>query len=458
MKLLHSFDRFLADCVNLNKTRVDQANNAFDTLTSFLENHDDVSDLFIDTFKQGSLRQGTIIKPRVEETEFDVDLLLRLTAIDDWSPRDYLDLIHAAFKSSDRYKEIVDRRGKHRCVTIDYATNNFHVDVVPSIEKDGQCWIMNRESNEFEVTDGDGYAAWFAGRNALTGGKQLIKVVRLVKYLRDEHEWPVKSILLTTLLGQQVLNGDTASLYSDVPTALQLLMKRLDDWLQSQTSIPTVSNPALEAEEFTRHWDENIFEEFRDGVHATAEQIQRAYSSAEAEESLDVWREAFGEEFPLDDDDLVEKSLALAVIPATGSISHARPISDIATSQQLAARVKLDGWVFNRSGSKRFRGINSNATVPSGRAIKFKAWTDAAPPYEVHWQVVNTGQHAAQENALRGTFLRGRNLKGEKTPPLINWEITEYTGRHWIECFIVKDGICIGRSKPFYVNIKNPSF
>jgi hypothetical protein len=49
-------------------------------------------------------------------------------------------------------------------VTIDYA-DDFHVDVVPSIEIDGRCWIMNRKTNEFEATDGDGYARWFAGQN-----------------------------------------------------------------------------------------------------------------------------------------------------------------------------------------------------------------------------------------------------------------------------------------------------
>ncbi len=138
MKLTHSFATFLKSTVNLNQTRVDQADAAFDTLTSFVKNAAETKDIFKKSSRQGSLRQGTIIKPRTDETEFDVDMLVDVKEVADWKAADYLDAFHKAFKNSDRYKELVDRRGKHRCVTIDYATNDFHVDVVPSIERSGQ--------------------------------------------------------------------------------------------------------------------------------------------------------------------------------------------------------------------------------------------------------------------------------------------------------------------------------
>src|SRR4051812_26222144 len=102
MKPLHSFHAFLKDEVNLNQTRVDQAHDAFETLTSFLENAAETKDLFTETFRQGSLRQGTIIKPRKDQTEFDVDLLFKCEQQDDWSATAYLDAVHSAFANSDR--------------------------------------------------------------------------------------------------------------------------------------------------------------------------------------------------------------------------------------------------------------------------------------------------------------------------------------------------------------------
>ena len=453
MKFLHSFAAFLKDHVNLNESRLKRANDAFETLTSFLENAAPTAELFIDTFRQGSLRQGTIVKPRKDETEFDVDLLLRMRVVSRWVPADYLNAVHNAFKESDRYTGLVDRRGKHRCVTIDYE-GDFHVDVVPSIDIDGRCWIMNRDANEFEIADGDGYARWFARQNSAANG-QLVKVVRLAKYLRDEHDWPVKSILLTTLLGQQVRAGDSSALYPDVPTSLRLLMQRLAEWLRLQQTTPGVTNPALAEETFTRHWNREIFESFRDEVERVAQLIVVAHDSADEEASAVAWQEAFGDEFPILDEDLKDgESLRTAQL-ALGDASHARPLSDIAQAERRTSTVRVDAWVYDWSGKRRFRGINSGTKVSAERAIRFKAWTNAREPFDIWWQIVNTGKHAAARNGLRGGFQRGRTLKNKPAQSLYNWEVTAYTGSHWVECFVVKDGVCVGRSGRFVVNIKS---
>lgn len=455
MKLLKSFEAFLKDHVNLNDTRLKRANDAFDTLTSFLKNASETKDLFFDTSRQGSLRQGTIIKPRVEETEFDVDLLLRMESVDGWGATAYLDAVHQAFKESDRYKELVDRRGKHRCVTIEYV-GDFHVDVVPSIERDGQCWVMNRKSDEFEATDGDGYAKWFEDRNHIANA-MLVRVVRMAKYLRDEHDWPVKSVLLTTLLGLQVYDDDTGDHHPDMPTSLHLLMGRLNEWLQVQESTPEVSNPALPEELFTRHWDDEAFEAFRDEVERLTGIINAAFVATNEETSIAKWQEAFGENFPILDEDLAGGEL-VALAPVTiDSASHAQPLATIAPrGERKEVNLKIDAQVFSQSGKSPFHHISSGTKVMAGRAIKFQMSTNAKGPYDVRWQVVNTGAHAREAGGLRGEFFSGRNLDKTLGPRNVDWEFTQYTGSHWIECFIVRDGVCIGRSGRFIVNIKNP--
>jgi hypothetical protein len=29
---------------------------------------------------------------------------------------------------------------------------------------------------------------------------------------------------------------------------------------------------------------------------------------------------------------------------------------------------------------------------------------------------------------------------------LVRWEMTAYAGTHWVEAFVVKDNVCVGRS------------
>jgi hypothetical protein len=456
MKLPKSFELFLRDEVNLNSTRVDRANETFETLTAFLKNSPRTGPLFIDTTKQGSLRQGTIIKPRKDETEFDVDLLLELNAKAGFAPRDYLQLVHDAFMDSDRYKDKVDRRGKNRCVTVAYA-GDFHVDVVPATRSQAKLFIMNRETNDFEPTDGDGYARWFAQKNALTAGR-LVYVVRLLKYLRDENDWPVKSILLTTLLGNSVGALATPAVYPDIPTSLALLVTQLDSWLQSQSKRPLVVNPVLPSEQFVRHWDDKSFAEFKRQFHDTRLKIDAAMISSTPEDSIDRWRTVFGDEFPLVDEDIEADARFLKESVSLGSATHARPLSDIAQREDISAKVHIQATVYDLTGRTKFRGITSGTKLPSGRAIKYIAKTNATEPYELFWQVVNTGAHATQDGGLRGNYFKGKNLKSQATTATVNWETTKYTGRHYIQCFLVRNGVCFGKSASFVIDVKHPDF
>jgi hypothetical protein len=69
----------------------------------------------------------------------------------------------------------------------------------------------------------------------------------------------------------------------------------------------------------------------------------------------------------------------------------------------------------------------------------------------VYWQVVNTGPEAASVGQLRGSIFpaASRGVGG-----LRQKEATSYTGMHWVECFIVKNGVCVAHSQEYVVNIK----
>src|SRR5262249_18861107 len=109
-------------------------------------------------------------------------------------------------------------------------------------------------------TDGDGYAQWFERQNKITGTK-LVKVVRLMKYVRDSREeFKAKPILLTTLLAAQIYTTDSAGLYEDLPTAFLRIINRLDAFLQANPTMPIVKNPASPQEEnFNRHWNQSQY-------------------------------------------------------------------------------------------------------------------------------------------------------------------------------------------------------
>jgi hypothetical protein len=95
--------------------------------------------------------------------------------------------------------------------------------------------------------------------------------------------------------------------------------------------------------------------------------------------------------------------------------------------------------------------LKENQTYASmlkpGLHLTFQAVTDVPMPYEVYWQLVNTGHEATRANDLRGGFYNlKRTLKTHD-------ECTKYAGTHWVECFVVKNDVCVASSGEFVGNI-----
>ena len=85
MKSLRSFDKFLEDEVSLNKSRLDRIEDGIRVVTNFLQNNEFFKHYFLED-AEGSYRQGTGMKPQKDRDDFDVDVLFRMSLIDDWEP------------------------------------------------------------------------------------------------------------------------------------------------------------------------------------------------------------------------------------------------------------------------------------------------------------------------------------------------------------------------------------
>ena len=199
------------------------------------------------------------------------------------------------FKNNQTYTDKVSR--KTRCITLNYA-GDFHLDIIPCLETDAEYFVFNRHDNILEPTDGDGYTNWFLEKDKAVGSKLLIKVTRLVKYLRDtKGTFTAKSVLLTTLLGNQVYSVEYGDGLKDLPTALCTISNRLNNFLQSNPIMPIIENPVLPGENFNRHWNQEKYENFRDKWAEYTTKMNDAFNEANQGESIKKWRLVFGDDF-----------------------------------------------------------------------------------------------------------------------------------------------------------------
>ncbi|MDE5973082.1 MAG: hypothetical protein K2G73_00270, partial [Eubacterium sp.] len=74
------------------------------------------------------------------------------------------------------------------------------------------------------------------------------------------------------------------------------------------------------------------------------------------------------------------------------------------------------------------------------KRLTFKiADTDCMEPYDIYWKVRNVGDEAIRRNMIRGNI--------EKTNSKIKKENTNFKGPHYVECFLVKNGVCVARDR-----------
>ena len=288
------FADFLSNCVNLNESRLNTLKQSVESITGLLKSK--LSN-YRKYSEQGSYSHKTIIKPVQDSDEFDADILVFIKD-NSFNPNnfitDYVDMIYNILKANEIYRDKISKNT--RCVTVDYA-GDFHLDIVPCIEYNGICYICNRKDRKYEKTDGDGYKHWLIKKNQVVGNNSFRKVTRLLKFLRDhKNTFSIKSILLTTILGNTVNECDPNE-FSDFPTTLKILSSRINNFLQSNKSMPIIDNPVMCSENFNRHWDESKYINFKVKFKSYNIKIMEAFEELDHNKSVKKWRELFGNKF-----------------------------------------------------------------------------------------------------------------------------------------------------------------
>lgn len=310
MRMTASFNTFMTNTVNINKTRIDNLEVSVPAIFDALQADSEIGPIVVDYHPQGSWPHETIIKP-AEGVEFDADFMLVMEEQAAWadSPKTYITEVHNALARNGTYKDLV-KPPKCRCVRVVYA-GDYHVDIVPFVVLgDGRQVIVNGEDDDWEDTDPAGFTAWMKEKNDITGGN-LKRVIRLLKYLRDHRDnfRRTRSVLLTAMLGEQVDAANKIAdpaYYEDLPTTFFHLITDLNDWLQANPTRPSIADPSGATDPagnpitFDHRWTEETYQVFRKRISAIAADTKAAYEDdTSIEHSLELWHKVFGPDFKL---------------------------------------------------------------------------------------------------------------------------------------------------------------
>lgn len=108
-------------------------------------------------------------------------------------------------------------------------------------------------------------------------------------------------------------------------------------------------------------------------------------------------------------------------------------------------RITIEAYIENKGTKTKY--CSDSFPLDKDLYLVFKpSFYSVLPPYEVYWQITNTGQ--APKSDLRGEFVRSNCGKNERR------EHTSYTGHHLVQCFFVNGNQCKAMSNVFIVWIK----
>ena len=153
----------------------------------------------------------------------------------------------------------------------------------------------------------------------------------------------------------------------------------------------------------------------------------------------DLWREIFGRQFPKATTAVAESREFSSSVNYTDPeqfIEDLYPV-DIRYNVNLDCLVKRDG----------FRGVllshilSTGQSVPRGCSLDFMPTTGVPEPFDVKWKVRNEGDEAKRRNCLRGEIIAPNRMGGARH------ENADFQGPHYVECYIVKDGIVVARDR-----------
>ena len=142
-----------------------------------------------------------------------------------------------------------------------------------------------------------------------------------------------------------------------------------------------------------------------------------------------IWRKIFGYKFPYPKA-ILEKSENYA--NTEEFIENQYPV-DIKYNLSIDCLVKQQGF--------RDALLSSLRILRSTKKLKFYITANEVPkPYQVKWKVKNLGPIAKKRNMFRGQI---GNDQGSE----IRNENSNFNGEHYVECYIIKNGVCVATDR-----------
>ncbi len=426
------FDDFLSN-IEPSKSTVEYISSVQNNLREYLKKHGGYSCVYIDSFLSGSYSKHTSIRPTVSDKKRDVDIIVVTNYSKNEDSRDVLDELYSILIESKTYEKA---EIQHHSIGIELTS--ISIDVVPVITDDYDdelYWIGDYENGDWAKTDPKGHKHWSTDVNKENEGmyKPLVKIFKWWRRVNctADVRYP-KGITLEKIIADNIGDASKSTEELLIETIENIISNYKEDYVDIGL-LPTIDDPSEKVinNNLLGGYEFSDFSAFIDKL------VEHSQLLNDEGIGNDTWKKVLGTEFPSDN----------------GTNSNNALVCQMAQHRQKPLwPMKRDAAAFVTLTVKDNYGNvleynNNGKPLPKGCNLYFKACTGVKKPFVVKWQITNTGKEAFENNCMRGDF------EDSNIGSIGRKEETSFTGSHSVQCFIIKNGICVAKSKDYIINI-----
>lgn len=380
-----------------------------------------------ETYVQGSVGMHTVTQSEEDDYDIDVGILINEEKIDEIGSGKIKNVILNAFEKIDVSFNTPPERLTN-CIRFTYASG-YQIDfaVYRNAENPEHAGSEWRERNP-EAIQG-----WFDLQKLLKG-EYLPIIIQLLKMFNNSRNgWKMPGGLITTILVEESL----ATGYTRIDEILYYTLKNIIDRLNKDEDVKSPVFPYKSI--LYNEKDRNKIEVFKNRLISYLEKLE-ALTKLDCSrlEALEAWGKFFNHTYwdKLYSEEEQNKYGSEKEASSKEEYIHEKYPVTLKYAVKIDANVGMDG--FRNTPLQDF--INRFSHIPKSKTIDFYLInTDTPKPYDVYWKVRNVGPEAYKRDMIRGQIINKNMTRFTET--------STFKGPHFVECYIIKDGICVAKTR-----------
>lgn len=395
----------------------------------------------VDTVIQGSVAMSTVTQNEENDYDIDVAIVFDKDNIPDGTTKMKNIIVNALKKKCKNFN--VEPEAKTNCVRIVYS-DGYHIDfaIYRRYQDENGDYKYEHCGSEWRARDPRAITKWFIDENKEKSYK-LRTVVRLLKmFCKSRKFWNMPGGLI-----QSVLANEKFQSYERTDEMFYYTLVTIRDRLAINKDVynPTDKNQDLKLIKT----DETKMDNLHNRLSIYLAQLNLLFDdTCTDKQAMEAWNTFFNHSYWSDEIEklaessaLINKSFARAMDESDYQYKETEEFIEYTFPFENRYKLHIDCKITQNGFRPAFlrEFLQKSYLLAPNKTLDFYIQTDAPKPYDIYWKVKNKGIVAKQKNCVRGQIV--------KTNSSSHQEHTSFKGEHFVECYIVKNGVCVAKDK-----------